>query len=60
MLADAERQRARVGIAPNNLSVPRHMVLTVIRNEVSQASLPGELSGAAWNESSLRTLLALF
>jgi predicted transposase YbfD/YdcC len=60
VVMNEDQQRARLGHGPNNLAVLRHMALNVIQKETSKGSLRGKLKRAAWDESYLRTLLALF
>jgi len=45
---------------PQNLAVLRHMALNVMRKEETKMSLRGKLKKAAWNNSYLVKLLALF
>ena len=58
MNEDAARNRMDNG--PQNLAVLRHMALNVMRKEETKISLRGKLKKAAWNNSSLVKLLALF
>ena len=45
---------------PNNLAVLRHMALNVMQKDPVKGSLRGKRKRASWDESYLRTLLALF
>jgi predicted transposase YbfD/YdcC len=58
MNEDAARNRMDNG--PQNLAVLRHMALNVMRKEETKMSLRGKLKKAAWNNSYLVKLLALF
>jgi predicted transposase YbfD/YdcC len=60
VVMNEDQQRARLDNGPNNLAVLRHMALNVIQKDSSKGSLRGKLKRAAWDESYLRTLLALF
>ena len=60
VVMNEDQQRARLDNGPNNLAVLRHMALNVIQKEGSKGTLRGKLKRAAWDESYLRTLLALF
>ena len=60
VVMNEDQQRTRLENGPNNLAVLRHMALNVIQTENSKGSLRGKLKRAAWDESYLRTLLALF
>lgn len=60
VVMNEDQQRARLDNGPNNLAVLRHMALNVIQKESSKGSLRGKLKRAAWDESYLHTLLALF
>jgi predicted transposase YbfD/YdcC len=52
--------RNRMDNGPQNLAVLRHMALNVMRKEETKMSLRGKLKKAAWNNSYLVKLLALF
>jgi predicted transposase YbfD/YdcC len=58
MSEDSARNRA--DNAPQNLAVLRHMALNVMRKEETKMSQCGKLKKAAWNNSYLVKLLALF
>ena len=60
VVMNEDQQRARLDNGPNNLAVLRHMALNVVQKETSRGSLRGKLKRAAWDETYLRTLLALF
>jgi predicted transposase YbfD/YdcC len=60
VVMNEDQQRARLDNGPNNLAVLRHIALNVIQKDGSKGSLRGKLKRAAWDESYLRTLLALF
>ena len=60
VVMNEDQQRARLDNGPNNLAVLRHMALNIIQKETSKGSLRGKLKRAAWDESYLRKLLALF
>jgi predicted transposase YbfD/YdcC len=52
--------RNRMDNGPQNLAVLRHMALNVMRKEEAKMSQRGKLKKAAWNNSYLVKLLALF
>ena len=58
MSEDSARNRMDSG--PQNLAVLRHMALNVMRKEEAKMSQRGKLKKAAWNNSYLVKLLALF
>jgi hypothetical protein len=55
-----DQDRTRLGNAPENLAVLRHMALNAMQTEGSKGSLRGKFKRAAWNETYLTRLLALF
>ena len=55
-----DQDRTRLGSGPQNLAVLRHMALNVMQKDTSKGSLRGKFRRAAWNDSYLARLLALF
>ena len=55
-----DQSRSRRDNAPQNLAIPRHMALNVVRKEPSKGSLRGKIKRAGWHDGYLAKLLALF
>ena len=55
-----DQDRTRLGHAPANLAVLRHMALNVMQKEPSKGSLRGKFKRAGWNDTYLAKLLTLF
>ena len=53
-----DQARSRMGHAPQNLAVLRHMALNLVRRETSKGSLPKKLRRAAWSDTFLARVLA--
>jgi predicted transposase YbfD/YdcC len=60
VVMNEDQDRTRLGNAPQNLAVLRHMALNVIQKERSKGSLRGKLKRAGWDDAYLTNLLALF
>lgn len=52
--------RARLGHAPENLAVLRHMALNVMQRDGVKGSLRGKFKRAGWEDAYLTKLIALF
>jgi hypothetical protein len=55
-----DQDRTRLGNAPHNLAVLRHMALNVMQKDTAKGSLRGKFKRAGWDEAYLTSLLALF
>jgi hypothetical protein len=55
-----DQDRARLDNAPYNLAVLRHMALNVMQKDKTKGSMPVKFMRAAWDDSYLVKLLALF
>jgi predicted transposase YbfD/YdcC len=55
-----DQDRTRLGNAPHNLAVLRHMALNVMQKDKSKNSLRGKFLRAGWDDRYLARLLALF
>ncbi len=55
-----DQHRTRLDNAPENLAVLRHMALNVMQKDKSKSSTRVKFMRAAWDESYLAKLLALF
>jgi hypothetical protein len=53
-----DRPRNRMDNGPQNLAIPRHMALNLVRKESSKGSLPKKLRRAAWSDAFLARVLA--
>jgi len=55
-----DQARNRMDNGPENLAILRHMALNAMRREGSKTSLRAKFKKAAWNDTYLMKLLALF
>ncbi len=60
VVMNEDQDRTRLGNAPHNLAVLRHMALNVMQKDGSKGSLRGKFKRAGWNDAYLTKLLALF
>src|SRR5271165_724161 len=60
VVMNEDQDRTRLGNAPNNLAVLRHMALNVMQKDGSRESLRGKFQRAAWDNAYLARLLTLF
>ena len=54
-----DQDRARLGHAPENLAILRHMALNVMQKDATKGSLRGKLKRAGWEDAYLAKLIAL-
>jgi len=59
VVMNEDQDRTRLGHAPHNLAVLRHMALNAMQKEPSKDSPRGKFQRAAWNEAYLTKILAL-
>jgi predicted transposase YbfD/YdcC len=55
-----DQDRTRLGNAPHNLAVLRHMALNVMQKDKSKNSLRGKFMCAGWDDKYMARLMALF
>ena len=60
VVMNEDQDRSRLGNAPHNLAVLRHMALNVMQKDGEKGSLRGKIKRAGWDEPYLARLLALF
>ena len=60
VVMNEDQDRTRLGNAPHNLAVLRHMALNVMQKDGSKGSLRSKFKRAGWNDAYLTKLLALF
>jgi predicted transposase YbfD/YdcC len=60
VVMNEDQDRSRLGNGPNNLAVLRHMAINVMQKDPTKGSLRGKFKRAAWNDTYLAQLLALF
>lgn len=60
VVMNEDQDRARLGHAPENLAVLRHMALNVMQKDTTKGSLRGKLKRAGWEDAYLAKLIALF
>jgi len=60
VVMNEDQDRSRLGNGPNNLAVLRHMAINVMQKDPTKGSLRGKIKRAAWDDTYLAQLLALF
>jgi predicted transposase YbfD/YdcC len=60
VVMNEDQDRTRLGNGPQNLAILRHMAINLMQKDASKGSLRGKFRRAAWNDSYLARLLALF
>jgi predicted transposase YbfD/YdcC len=60
VVMNEDQDRTRLGNAPENLAVLRHMALNVMQNDAIKGSLRGKFKRAGWDEVYLAKLIASF
>ncbi len=60
VVMNEDQDRSRLGHAPQNLAVLRHMALNVMQKDPTKASLRGKFKRAGWDDTYLSKLLDLF
>ncbi|CCV09061.1 hypothetical protein MESS2_810035 [Mesorhizobium metallidurans STM 2683] len=60
VVMNEDQDRSRLGNGPNNLAVLRHMAINVMQKDPTKGSLHGKFKRAAWDDTYLAQLLALF
>ena len=60
VVMNEDQDRSRLGHAPENLAVLRHMALNVMQKEGTKGSLRGKFKRAGWEDAYLAKLIALF
>ena len=60
VVMNEDQDRTRLGNAPHNLAVLRHMALNVMQKDISKGSLRGKFMRAGWDERYLARLLGVF
>ena len=60
VVMNEDQDRTRLGNAPQNLAVLRHMAINVMQKNPTKGSLRGKFKRAGWDDAYLTSLLALF
>jgi predicted transposase YbfD/YdcC len=60
VVMNEDQDRTRLGNGPENLAILRHMAINVMQKDPTKGSLRGKFKRAAWNDTYLTSLLALF
>lgn len=60
VVMNEDQDRSRLGNAPHNFAVLRHMALNVMQKDGEKGSLRGKIKRAGWDEAYLARLLKLF
>ncbi|HZX70506.1 MAG TPA: ISAs1 family transposase [Rhodanobacter sp.] len=60
VVMNEDQDRSRLGHAPENLAVLRHMALNIMQKDPTKGSLRGKLKRAGWEDAYLAKLIALF
>jgi len=59
VVMNEDQDRSRLGNAPHNLAVLRHMALNLMQKDGEKGSLRGKIKKAGWDEAYLARLLSL-
>lgn len=59
VVMNEDQDRSRLGNAPHNLAVLRHMALNLMQKDGEKGSLRGKIKRAGWDDAYLARLLAL-
>lgn len=60
VVMNEDQDRTRLGNAPHNLAILRHMALNIMQKDGAKGSLRGKIKRAGWDETYLTSLLRLF
>jgi predicted transposase YbfD/YdcC len=60
VIMNEDQDRSRLGNAPHNLAILRHMALNVMQKDTEKGSLRGKIKRAGWDEAYLTKLLSMF
>jgi hypothetical protein len=60
VVMNEDQDRSRLGHAPENLAVLRHMALNVMQKDGTKGSLRGKFKRAGWENAYLAKLIALY
>jgi predicted transposase YbfD/YdcC len=60
VIMNEDQDRSRLGNAPHNLAVMRHMAMNVMQKDKEKGSLRGKIKRAGWDDTYLAKLLTLF
>ena len=60
VVMNEDQDRTRLGNAPHNLAILRHMAMNAMQKEGSKGSLRGKIKQAGWNNAFLSKLLTQF
>ena len=60
VVMNEDQDRSRLGHAPENLAVLRHMALNVMQKDGTKGSLRGKFKRAGWEDAYLAKLIVLF
>lgn len=60
VVMNEDQDRRRLGNAPHNLAILRHMALNVMQKDHEKGSLRGKIKRAGWDEAYLAKLLTMF
>lgn len=59
VVMNEDQDRTRLGNAPHNLAILRHMAINVMQKSATKTSLRGKFKRAGWDDAYLTSLLAL-
>ena len=60
VVMNEDQDRSRLGNAPHNLAVLRHMAMNVMQKDGGKVSLRGKIKKAGWDDAYLSRLLTMF
>lgn len=60
VIMNEDQDRTRLGNAPENLAVLRHMAINIMQKDKQKGSLRGKIKRAGWDDAYLTKLIGLF
>ena len=60
VIMNEDQDRTRLGNAPENLAVLRHMAINIMQKDKEKGSLRGKIKRAGWDDTYLMKLIGLF
>ena len=60
VIMNEDQDRTRLGNAPHNHAILRHMAMNIMQKDTTKGSLRGKIKRAGWDDAYLTSLLSLF